>query len=408
MRVYIMFTKKIMAVACASVGFSGAALALEPAPIKVGEAKFIPTLDVNVTTDSNIRASNAFKQSATIANIAPKLLLEADTRNSAYQLEYKANHRQYNGDYSDSLTDHGLAARGILDFDIRNRLKLEATHDRRESIENPASLTQLASRVGSTGLGADYFFGAPDAMFNAEFGAKMNLIRSTDNEVATKGIDRDFKQLNASLLYRVSPKTQLELEGRLGETSYIESASKVKDSTQHAVLAGVRWEATAQTTGRAKAGYEQRKTDLRTTERPSWEVAIDWAPLTYSTFTLSSQQATQDGTLASQLNPITNTNNQTGFTAIQSARHSVNWTHGWSDRFKSTVSYARVEEQFVQDLNGASDRTDTFNQTSLVLTYALRRWVDLKAGYTYSDRDSNTALRTFDRHQVLLGVSMSL
>lgn len=403
-----MFKKNVLAVAVTAVGFSGSVLALEPAPIKVGEAKFIPTLDVNVTSDSNIRASNAFKESATVTSIAPKFLFEADTRNSAYQLEYKANHRQYNGDYSDGLTDHGLAARGIFDIDVRNRLKLEATHDRRESIENPVSLTQLGSRVGSTGIGADYFFGAPEAMFNIELGTRMNLIRSTDNDVATKGIDRDFKQVNASLLYRVSPKTQLELEGRLGETNYIESASKVKDSTQNSVLAGLRWEATAQTTGRAKAGYEQRKTDIKTTERPSWEVAVDWSPVTYSTVTLSSQQATQDGTLANQLNPITNLNSQTGFTAIQSARHSASWNHAWSDRFKTTVSYARVEEQFVQDLGGASDRTDTFNQASLVLTYALRRWVDLEAGYTYSDRDSNTALRTFDRNQVMLGVSMSL
>lgn len=384
----------------ALVGVSSSVFALEPMPVKVGEAGFVPTLDVSVTSDSNIRANNTNKQSATVTSIAPKFLFGAETRNTAYQLEYGINHRKFDGADVGDLTDQRVAGRAMFDFDVRNKMKLEATHDRRESIENLLNQNTNPNgkdRIATNRLAMDYFFGAPQATINTEFGINYNQLRSIDSNV-NQNMERDTTGMNASLLYRISPITQLELEGRYATTDYLlnDTATKAKNNNQRTILAGVRWEVSALTTGRAKAGYETRSftnTNRPDAERPSWEVAIDWTPLTYSKFTFLTQQATQEGNL--------------GFAFVETARSSVTWQHEWTPLFKTSLSYARVAEDFA---NSPVDpnRSDASNQASILLNYALKRWIDLNAGYVYSDRDSVVGFRQFSRDQWRVGISMSL
>lgn len=373
---------------------TSAAYALDPMPIPVGEALFVPTLGLSVVNDDNIRASQD-ATSATIMSIAPKFLLGADTRNSAYQLEYGINHRRYNRSELSDLTDHTLAGRAAFDIDARNRLRLQAVHDRRESIDNLLNQNNTLDRIATNTLGGQYLFGATNAKYNIEVGVNHSQLRSLDSNT-NQDLERNTNAFSVAVLNRISPRTQLELEGRIAQTDYQDNTAKIKDNRQQALLAGARWEATALTTGRAKLGIQNRSfnNDSRSdVSRSAWEVAVDWEPLTYTKFTFLTANTIEEGNL--------------GFSFVDTIRTTLAWQHQWRYNLSSSVNFGRIQEGF-KDSATESNRTDITNLAGVTLTYNLRRWTDIQLGYTYSDRDSDAAFRDYSRNQWRLGINMSL
>lgn len=377
-----------IAVSCA-VFASAQVMALEPAAIDVGGFKFVPTIELSETYDDNFRGSNN-AESSWIMGVKPTFTLSAEERNNLYELQYSFNTQRYHSSSRDNHTDHHVTARTNLEFDVRNRLNLNAGWHKTEDVfGSNAGPGALNDRFTDTNFGAAYVYGAPSAQGNIEVGYN-HLRKRSDNSI-NLGNERNTNQVYGVFYYGLTPKLRGLAEVRRTYQDYRLSSSDL-DSTTMAYLAGLSWDATAKTTGTAKLGYEKRKFDASNREDASgsmWEVGVQWQPLTYSTFALNMRRGLDEG--------------DDGANAIESTNTSVNWNHRWSSFISSDVNYAHLNEDYADQ--NRTDKTQTFG---VGLTYELRRWMDIGVGYTYSDKSSDLAAENFDRNLYMLKLNVSL
>ena len=99
-------TSGVIALGCMSFN----AYADKPASIDVAGFDFTPTLKLSERYDDNFRAlQDSQRVSSWITSVNPTLLLEANTRNTGYQLEYAIDDQVYHDVSSASHTDQSLA-----------------------------------------------------------------------------------------------------------------------------------------------------------------------------------------------------------------------------------------------------------------------------------------------------------
>jgi len=378
---------KISAMALAISGIlAGQAQAIEPASMNLGGFTFTPTLELSETYDDNFRANNN-EESSWITSIKPTFVLGAQERNNVYQLSYSFLHDRFHSSSRDNNTDHFLSATANMEFNVRNRLDARATFAKTEDVDD-TNVATANDRFSTTGLGAVYTFGAPSALMNLEFGYNHERKRTDNNVNFDKELNSDV--LSGTFYYRVGPRTQLLAEVRRSDFDY-KSANQF-DSTNMAYLAGVKWEATAFTTGTAKFGRVKKDfDDSSKADRSSnkWEVGVAWQPLTYSTFTLNTRQGIDEG--------------DEGSNTIKSTTTGLNWNHRWSGFVTTNATLSHTNKDY--DVSG---RNDKIKSLGLGVTYELRRWLDLSLGYQYNDQSSTVAAENHDRNQYMLKLTMGL
>ncbi len=219
----------------------------------------------------------------------------------------------------------------------------------------------------------------------------------------TSQLDHNTTDYGGTFLWRLQPKTYATFNLKQSKYAYKDPTSTL-DSTDTFMLLGVRWEATAATSGRFGLGRQTKKFDSAGTAAgrqefsgTSWEGGVNWKPLTYSSVDYNTYRRTFDSTGLGDF-----TVNQT---------HQVVWTHAWSSRVTSMLTGRYMNDQFsnapVAAIGGAS-REDTTKSAGLRVTYNMRRWLNIGADYTYSTRDSNDINFKYNRNEYMLFVAATL
>ncbi|WP_084332447.1 outer membrane beta-barrel protein [Marinobacterium jannaschii] len=299
--------------------------------------------------------------------------------------------------HDDDYTDHELQGQAIIELNGRNRFDLQAGYikeheDRGTGVDDQSgggvSTPIEYSEFNLQGL---YTYGASGAKGNLELNAAY-YDREYDNfRTLTEARDRETIRLGATFLYRLAPKSQALFELRHEDIDY-QSATSTQDSTEQKYLVGLRWDATAKTSGSAKIGAARKDFDSPATEDfsgASWEVSVRWAPQTYSSFDLTTTQETEESSGTGDY--------------IDTESLTLAWNHEWSGRVSSVASISRIEEDYV----GAT-REDETNSLSLALSYEMRRWLDINFAYTYGERDSNEVGNDYERNQWMITLLGSL
>jgi hypothetical protein len=390
-------TAAIYAVICVN------AWAIEPQSIKFSDGlKFTPTLSVEERYDDNIRAEEYDTQSSWVTVIKPKFVLSTEGRNSAYALSYEMDNQTYASSHNDDHTDHHFDADAGFQFDVRNKLKLNAGYDKVESIANDNFITTEnglivpqgndgePAKYTTTNVDGVYTYGAASAPAQLELGAGYEELRYQNSGDFNDDLERNTTPLRATGYYRVAPKTRLLLEGR--NTNYDYTNDDDSDSNSYAMLAGVTWDATAKTSGTIKVGGEKLKYDNSTYDDESsatWEAGVTWAPRTYSTFNLSTAQAFSPG--------------NDGAGAIDAQTTKLAWNHSWLERLSSDVSYSYTSN----DYQGTTQQ-DYIDIFGVGLTYNMRRWLDIGIGYKYATDDSNYEGGSYNRNIYAINFKASL
>lgn len=364
--------------------------ALEPVDIDLAGFNFTPTLKVTEMYDDNFRAlENSEKQSSWITSIKPKFLLEADTRKSGYQLEYSFDNQTYHEASAANHTDHALAFRSVLEFDSRNRLhydlgyqRLEQTTDTTDRSEND-KLT-----VKNAGIG--YTFGSFQARNQIDADLKYEERRYLNADGINDDMERNTTALTSTWYHRLTGKTRALAELRYTDFDYLQSGNP-RNSVGTAALVGLAWEATALTTGTVRLGQERKNYDDndRDDSSPTWEVGIDWKPLSYSTVSLSTRKAYDEG--------------DDDAIAIHQQRTRLGWKHEWTPRITTDLNATHAD----RDYQGI-DREDRRNIYGVGTTYAMRRWLDITASYAHTQNDSSLSSETYTRNLYLLSFEFSL
>lgn len=404
---------RLAVVVAASVGASSAAFALDPQSIRVSDGvMFTPTLKLQHGHNNNLYGTKNDAKSTRFTVVEPSFTLSLDRAKSAYQLKYVMSSKNYHSANDNSHIDHHLTAKSGFEFNARNRLMLEAGYHKLQSTTSDSSKnTGKNDKWNTKNIGGVYTFGAREARTQVDFGLKYDELRYDNSRKdgngvrLNKGSERDATAGVITGYYAVAPKTKLLLEGRY--TDYDYTSNDNRDSKNKALLAGVTWEATAKTTGTVKIGREKKdykKSAYSDKSTGMWEAGITWAPRTYSTFSLNTRRAFDEGNTYTVADGGIYDGEHIS-SSIKTASHTLGWNHAWMDRLSSNVSFNYTDRDYQGDQAG---REDTLKRYSLGLTYEVRRWLDIGVGYTYADNDSNRNNHDYKRNVYSVTFNASL
>lgn len=376
-----------MAIAAA---FSASVWAVEPQSVDLTDGvTFTPTLQVSQSYDDNIRAVEDNAQSSWVNGIAPTFVLEAQGRQGTYALTYSADNQSYASSHNDDHTDHHLDADADLEFNSRNRLKLNAGYDKVESLASENQNIE-PDKFTTSNVGGVYTYGAETARAQIDLGANYQELRYQNTDRLNANKERDTTALSTTGYYRISPMTRVLLEARHTDYDYLSNTDL--NSNNVGLLGGVTWDATAKTTGTIKIGAEKKRFDNSRNDDVNgsmWEAGVSWSPRTYSTFNLKTRRGFDEG--------------DDGAEVIKSQSTTISWDHEWLDRVSTEVSYNYTDNQYQ-----GIDRDDKIDTFGLGLTYEMRRWLDIGIGYKYAEDDSSAAGESYERNIYAVSFTASL
>jgi hypothetical protein len=366
------------------------ASAIEPASVDFLGFQFTPTLKVGEAFDDNFREVENDKQSSWITTVAPGFEFKAEDRNSAYRLTYLGSREIFHDAENASHTDHDLKLESILEFTSRNRLNLEAGYAKKE-ITNSTSVVDINDKYHTQYVGGVFSYGAQTAANRIDLSARYQQMRFDNSGDINADEERDSTSLGAVWFHRLGGATRALIEVRHNDYDYL-TPNSPRNSFENALLVGGTWDATARTTGKVRVGYAKK--DFEDSSRkdlssPMLEAGIDWAPLTYSKFSVNARQAFDEG--------------DDGADAIKSTSAGVAWAHGWSERVVTTTTYSLTRLAYE-----GQDRTDDISEAGVAVAYKMRRWLDISLGYRHRVNDSTFDDQSFNRNIYLISFTASL
>jgi len=370
--------------------------AVEPAAIPLGEMNLYPSLNFATGHDDNILAEETGKQSSWVTRITPNLLLEAETDNTLYRLNYSIEKGILHSSSADNYIDHNLTGTANIIGNSRNRIDLQFAvikgHEARGDESGGATTTSdKPLEFDLNSMQAIYTYGGEDAIGRIEFDVGYENKDFTNFSSVTDSRNYDRISYGAQFEYRVTGKTSAIFQATQNKIDY-DDPSVTKDNTNTKFLVGATWEATAKTSGTVKVGWADKnfKDDTRTdSDGGTWAASVNWNPRTYSTFVLSTGQVFGESTTADS--------------SIDTSNYGLNWSHYWNDNLKTTIGYNLVNQDYSD-----STRDDDIKTLVVGINHETRRWLNLGLGYTMVDKDSNQAGSSFKKNILMFTLQGSL
>jgi len=402
------FNKKVLAASVAvMVNVAASAGDFDPDSMRVGVFDFTPTVDVSESYNDNLYKQESGAKSSSITRIAPKFVLETQNGDDIYRINYGLESGLYSAGSDDNYLDQNISALALFQLGRSHKLDLNADyfigHDDRGSGYTQESGAQLnidePDEWTRSDVGATYTFGAEQAKGNIEVAYNHGTKKYTNHHSVADGNadERDYKtnQLDTTFYLRQSPRSQVFLE--LSAMKYDYDKSDL-DSDQDAALLGVKWQATASTTGIAKLGYLSKDYDASQYDDfsgSSWLAQIQWQPLAYSTFDFYTSRVPQESSGSSSY--------------IDNQKYVVDWTHSWTPLLNTVVHVGKTKSSY----KGTSafegiDRDDDIDTYGVGAFYSVVRQLTVGIDYQYEQRDSNQDGLSYDRNIVAVNVKLGL
>ena len=360
-----------------------------PGGIPVGPLTVFPAVDLAVGHDDNLFLRPTNRSASSFTVLSPSLRAELLSGPNKFGFGLRIDDGRYASSAADHYTDYSFNGSGNMEFSGRTRLALRAEarhgHDPRGSTDR--AVAGSPDEYDNTGVGGTFSYGAAGARGRIEIDASAFARRYTNNRASTVVSDHDTTQLGGTFYWRVMPRTELLAQAVHTNFNYTLGAS-TQDSAENRYLVGVKWEATAKTTGTAKFGIQDKKFDSATRENvprsSSWDVGVRWSPLSYSVFDLNTAKQTSESTGVGD--------------AVVGETYNALWSHAWSSRLRTQVG----ANYGISSFTGATglSRKDQLTSFSLGVAYDFRRWLRFGADISHSERDSN--IDTFDFKRNLL------
>ncbi|WPO99704.1 outer membrane beta-barrel protein [Pseudomonas sp. HR96] len=375
-----------------SLSFNLLAAPPQPASMDVFGFDFTPQLKLSDTYDDNFRTlPNSSKESSWITSVDPKFTLEANTRNAGYQLEYEGNQQTYWDQRDADHTDHRLDFNSVLQLNVRNRLKYNLGYKKLEQTVDSTVRTQNDKyTIKEAGLG--YIYGLDNGLNQIDVGANYQELRFQNADGINDDQERNTTALRATFYHALTEKTRALVEVRRSKFDYLTSDNP-RNNTDTVALVGAKWDATANTSGSFRIGEEHKNFDYGSENDDkslTWEVGASWKPLSYSTVSLKSRKAFDEGDDSAYAIHLTST--------------VLDWDHEWSSRIRTNLNLRHED----RDYQGGESREDKLNGFGGGVTWQVRRWIAADVSYKHYNNDSTLSDETYTRNIYLLGLTFSL
>ncbi len=383
----------------------------------LASAELILTADFEAEYNDNIYTLSDNEYDAWIYKVRPGAEFIVEQGSSTYSVLAEIESGTYSKDPSivvgnteidlgdDDYLDYKLKADADWEFNARNRLAMLAmlnhSHDERGSGRQDTIGKSLSDFINPLNREPDewsqgdfevaYYLGSQESVGRFKFVGHYMGLDYTNNETLTQFLDRTEGELKAIGYFKVAPRTSLIVETRAKQVEYDKDVLGVsRDSDEVRLFAGVEWEATAKTTGEVRVGYQEKNPDQAGVENYdslAWEADVIWQPKSYSSLSLNGYRGTQESSNA--------------LSFIDATQYMLSWKHEWNDRLTSDLYYMFLREDY-----GFSVREDEIDTIGLGVAFSATEWMDLKASYTYDDRESTLAGLDYEQNVLMFGVDL--
>ncbi len=215
-------------------------------------------------------------------------------------------------------------------------------------------------------------------------GLKMSRKTYETNTDVTSLLDRSSRQYQGLVGVQLTQKTGVFISGRYTDYTFDEDSNGLRRSgNTTAYFGGIRWKATARTTGDLRYGVASR--DSEGFDSQFWEVEFGWEPVLTHEFQISSSR-------------IFNPSYRTDTRYFDTQTFELAWLHYWNHRVSSRVSGLHTERAYVGA--GLQDSTTTYTAR---LTYAIDNELSLYGNLNLSSRDAEQNGYTYESNAFLLG-----
>lgn len=380
-----------------------AALAAEPANLRLGPLFITPTVDLEGFYTDNLLRTNEDETDTWAAVLTPRVELWVPNGPSDYSLTFEIEDSTYENSSDDDFTDYTTNLDIHQEFNARNAVNVFGEyydgHEQRGTgfIEGDLSLvTDKPVEYELTTAGSDYTYGSSQSKGRVKLAGKTVNYQYQNYRDFTRYYDRDENTLAGTFYWKVAPRTDALIEARAIENDYDETdpldPAGDLSSDEINYLLGVEWSATAKSAGHVKLGMYDREYDSGARQDDDgflWEVGVQYRPRSYATFNLDTRRFNRE------TNGLGN--------AINTQEVTVAWKQEWSDRSSTALKLGYSND----DYKGAEREDDNYGVEARY-DYAFRRWFDLGAGYRYRDRDSDFEFFSYTENVFFLEAKLSL
>ena len=361
-------------------------------------AEITPTLQTGLRSNDNFFSTPDNSESRLIWSIAPKISALIDDGPDSYKLDLGSSTSFHNKDTIDNFTQVNVGALVHKEFTSKHRLDVTGNADWLYEPRGSGLTEGLGNTVNELvnyqqqDIAMRYEYGAMSskaqiALITGFYNKKYQNFRSVSQ----------FRDYDKSLIgvigyYDTKAATRAFLEVKQENYRYdaIQINGISRDSNDVKVLLGMEWDATAVTMGSFKVGYQNK--DFASNRRQnfsglSWEAALTWQPLTYSTLQLATSRAAKDPLVQGDY--------------IRESVYGANWNHSWSEHLSSLVGLSYIDEQYTGSIN----RKDKTKNARLGLNYLVSSFGMVSSYVDFIDRNSTQSTIEFDR--VVVGINFT-
>lgn len=381
--------------------------AQEQEGLSFGQLKLLLTAGLTWGHDDNVTSANDATAGSELVSsdfyvFSPGIRLEAPSDRSIFALSWEGESGRYDSSGVDDYDDWALKA--TWDYDPTSRTSLGLFGELREGHDGRGQ----GRTIGNSGLddfdpdeydlfsvGAYIDYGAVGSRGKLELEATHSEREYTNNREWTQALDRDEGHLGATFLLRIRPKTSLLFEVGRTDISYNFQQPVIAriDSAETRFYIGIDWDATARTSGRVQYGWLEKDFShpgYVDYDDSAWKAAIDWRPRTYSTFTLTATQETDEP--------------ESGFGQYVLRKDiSVDWQHSWTTKFSTILEYGFGTDEHQPDFH-----VDDLTYWGIEARWQIGQHFQLGIGFHDYERESGVSEFEYNRNRWLITLEGSL
>lgn len=359
--------------------------------INAGGFEITPTLSLMAGKNDNVGMANAAltpKTSSSFTKLAPKVVFAMPTHGQTYSATYSGTYANYSGNTIDNFNDHnfGLEANNDWSTRVNSLINVDYNkgHDGRNALPNANTFKQLWHTTGVKGL---VHYGAEGAQGQFELSAGQIAKRydTANGGVNTALLNNDATNLTGAFFYKVAPATHMIVQAGTTSINYRVApalAINNRDSKELQYMVGVKWDATAKTSGSFKVGQVKKTFNLGlqpSAKNTAWDVMVTWSPLTYSIVNISLAQKAAESF---------------GTGSFMISRDSnIDWSHEWTEKVKSKLSFGDGLDTYQGIIQ--TNKRQTYGAK---LSYEVNRWLNAGVEFQNSQRSSTNQNLTYKQN----------
>lgn len=347
------------------------------------------SIGVSLVHDSNVFRTNENQQSDTLILIPASLTYKQRFGRHQGHLRLSTAFGKYDKFSTEDFKDYTLDG-GVL-FDLTRRFDVGAFASYTEASEQrgapgtPIFQPGERNKVELLSYGVDAFYGRKDAPFKIGVGASKDEWRYVNNNQSTR--DRDGDNVFAHAGYRVGAKTDVFVEARRSEISYLQAPTN-QDSTEDSIWLGGGWRPTAATSGTVRVGRLNKKFD--NPDREEFETTVyagtvTWKPRRRHVIQFEVARTTEEGDGVSSYY----------VSDFFGARWDYDFGNNWN--FYGYGSYIEDDYEIL--------RQDEVTEYGVGVNKSLTSWLSIQAAFSHIERDSNIPGGSYEANLVTFGLS---